>query len=73
MPDVARYSYVYGIALNSIEQTARAVQVLERIHERQPGDRDILLALTTISRDNGAIETAITYGRRLQQLEPDNS
>ncbi len=73
MPDVARYSYVYGIALNSIGQTARAVQVLERIHERQPGDRDILLALTTISRDNGAIETAITYGRRLQQLEPDSS
>ena len=72
MPEVARYSYVFGVALNSTGRGQQALEVLQGAHRRHPGDRDILLALTTISRDRGAIDAALEFGRRLQSLDPTN-
>ncbi|MDH5255951.1 MAG: ammonia-forming cytochrome c nitrite reductase subunit c552, partial [Gammaproteobacteria bacterium] len=50
-PDTARYAYVYGVALNSAGETARALDTLAAASRRHPADRDILLALATINRD----------------------
>ena len=72
MPEMARYSYVFGVALNSTGQGSRALDVLNVAHQRHPGDREILLALATISRDRGALEAARDFARRLQTLEPTN-
>jgi tetratricopeptide (TPR) repeat protein len=70
MPDVARYAYVYGVALNSTGRAPAALEVLDAAHRRHPDDVEILLALVTISRDVGAIETAREYGARMRALVP---
>jgi Flp pilus assembly protein TadD len=67
----ARYAYVFAVALNSAGRVREALEELSRAHERHPGDREILVALATVNRDNGAIETAIDYARKLVALEPN--
>ena len=70
-PDEARYSYVYGVALHSVGDSVDALAVLEKAHRDHPGDRDILLALASVSRDAGALEDAIGYARKLLDLAPE--
>jgi tetratricopeptide (TPR) repeat protein len=69
-PDMPRYRYVYGVALNSAGQGAKALEVLTQAHERFPGDQDILLALATYSRDAGRLPAALDYARALVALAP---
>jgi tetratricopeptide (TPR) repeat protein len=71
-PERARYAYVYGVALQSAGRGDEAVAVLERAHERHPGDRELLLALVTISRDLGAGAAALAYARELVELAPED-
>jgi tetratricopeptide (TPR) repeat protein len=71
MPDRARYVYVFAVALNSAGRVREALEELSRAHERHPGDREILVALATVNRDNGAIETAMDYARKLVALKPN--
>ncbi len=52
-PDNARYAYVYAIALNTVGGHPQAMALLEDTHRRHPTDRDVLLALISIARDNG--------------------
>jgi tetratricopeptide (TPR) repeat protein len=70
-PNSARYTYIYGVALNSTEAGDRALAVLRAAHDRHPGDPDILVALTTISRDRGDRVAAQGYARQLLQVAPE--
>ncbi len=71
-PDIARYAYVYGVALHSVGRTDRAMTVLKLAHQRHPGDAEILVALATISRDDGRLDDAIEYAGRLAALLPED-
>ncbi|GMQ95917.1 MAG: tetratricopeptide repeat protein [Gammaproteobacteria bacterium] len=67
-PDNSRYSYAYALALQKIGDTKSAMTTLAAAHERDPVNRDILFALTTISRDRGDLEKAVEYARALVEL-----
>ncbi len=69
-PEEPQYSYVFGIALNGAGKSGRAIDILKVGHERHPADRNLLLALVTISRDSGAQEEAIRYAQKLVELSP---
>jgi len=69
-PDGSRYHYVYGVALKSAGQEAKALEVLTQAHERFPGDKDILLALAIYKRDAGRLPAALDYARALVALAP---
>ena len=69
-PDNPRYSYVFGVALHSAHQSARALEVLRQAHEQHPGERDILVGLVTISRERGQLIAAIGYAKKLVELVP---
>ena len=71
-PERPRYAYVHGIALHSRGRTGRALEVLDRAHQRHPGDRDLLLALATTSRDRGDVPRAREYARKLVRLDPED-
>jgi Flp pilus assembly protein TadD len=68
--DVARYAYVYGIALNSSGQAGKAIVALETAQTQHPNDRDILFALTTINRDEDNLEAAVKWANKLLVLNP---
>ena len=72
-PNAPYYQYVVGIALNSNGERESAIDTLIQVHERFPGHRDTLLALTTIHRDGGENEQAAVYARRLLALSPADS
>ena len=71
-PDDVRYAYVLGVALHSTGQTKRGLEVLRRAHERRPVDRDVLVALITISRDAGDLAAARAYATALVELAPQD-
>ncbi|MCQ3830911.1 tetratricopeptide repeat protein [Microbulbifer elongatus] len=62
----ARYSYVYGIALNSTGENEEAIAYLEQALKRYPGDREILSALVSLHREAGNAEIAQQYQSMLQ-------
>ncbi|HEY1411293.1 MAG TPA: multiheme c-type cytochrome [Rhodopila sp.] len=72
-PGNARYGYVYAIALNSTGQAAQARALLNQIHQQQPADRDVLLALISMARDAGDVSTALLHARELATLYPGNA
>jgi tetratricopeptide (TPR) repeat protein len=67
-PDSPRHVYVYGVALHSAGEIDRALSVLDSAHRRFPTDREILVALVTMSRDRGDRAGASRYARRLAEL-----
>jgi len=71
-PAQARYSYVYAVALNSVGRAQDAMNVLLANLARHPGDRDTLMALVGLSRDNGNVSQAIEYAERLALLTPSD-
>jgi Tfp pilus assembly protein PilF len=69
-PDNARYAYVYAVALNSTGAAAEAIALLERTHQQHPTNRDVLVALVSITRDSGDLATALRYARELAGQYP---
>jgi tetratricopeptide (TPR) repeat protein len=69
-PDSPRYAYVYGVALHSVGEIDRALSVLDAAHRRFPTDRELLVALMTMSRDRGDRAGASRYALRLAELVP---
>ena len=72
MPESARYAYVYGVALLDSGEPQKGLVVLEEAHERHPTDRELLVALVSIHRSNGKMDTALDYARKLQALVPQD-
>jgi len=70
--DDPRLGYAYGLALNAVGQPAQAVAVLEQAHRRHPYDRDLLVALSTINRDRGALDLARAYAEKLSAAYPED-
>ncbi|MBF8268515.1 MAG: uncharacterized protein HW386_224 [Gammaproteobacteria bacterium] len=71
-PKDARFELVYGIALNSMGNTAKALLVLTAAHQQHSGNRDLVLTLATIHRDTGNLEAAYDFAEQLVQLSPAN-
>ncbi len=71
-PANARYAYVYAVALNDAGRTGAAIETLEKSIKTHPYDRDSLAALVTFLQKAGDSVTALTYARRLDELEPGN-
>jgi Flp pilus assembly protein TadD len=69
-PNNARYVYVYAVALNSMDETSKAIMVLQGAHNRFPNNTDILNALVAFHRDNGNTKAARTYADKLRSLLP---
>ena len=70
-PQTARYAYVYGILLNELGHEQQALAVLAKAHERRPGERDLLVAMTTMSRDAGDPAGALRWAQALVALDPE--
>ncbi len=68
-----RYAYVYAVALHDTGQPDSALDALRAAHERRPGDRDVLIALATMSRDRGDRAAALTWARALRDLDPQDA
>jgi Flp pilus assembly protein TadD len=73
MPDNARYAYVYAVALNSSGKAPEASATLEEAHQQHPADRDVLMALVSIARDQGDFAAALGHARELLALDPGNA
>ena len=71
-PEEPRYGYVYAAALHSVGKTDRAITVLQGAHERHPSNRDLLIALATMSRDIGKASAAVAYARKLVAVSPQD-
>lgn len=69
-PDHPHFSFVHAVALNSADRYPEAIQILNEAIERHPYDRDILILITTMSRDRGHFDTALDHARRLVELFP---
>ena len=53
MPDNARYAYVYAVAPNPHGAADEAFALLKEAHRQHPADREVLMALVWIARDQG--------------------
>jgi Flp pilus assembly protein TadD len=73
MPDNARHAYVYAVALNSSGAAGEALALLEETHRQHPGDRNVLMALVSMARDNGDFAGALQHARELLGLDPANT
>jgi Flp pilus assembly protein TadD len=73
MPDNARYAYVYAVALNSSGAGEEALALLEEAHQQHPADRNVLMALVSIARDNRNFAQALRHTRELLTLDPGNA
>jgi len=71
-PANPRYAYVYAIAMSSGGDTDKALAVLRRAHEAAPLDRDVLLGLVSLSRDQGDVAAALRYATELARLYPND-
>jgi tetratricopeptide (TPR) repeat protein len=72
-PDNPRYAYVYAIALNSMGKPAAALRVLGEVYRRHPYDRDVLLGLASILRDEGRMKDATMYAEELVAVMPSSA
>lgn len=69
-PDVARYSYVYGVALHSAGQADEAIKALTAAYEQHPRSTEIIHMIASIYRDQGDKKEALNWARKLTALNP---
>jgi len=69
-PDAARYTYVYGVALNSTGDTTGALRVLEQGFANHPGDQEIIFMIASINRDLGQNDQALVWAHKLLAINP---
>jgi tetratricopeptide (TPR) repeat protein len=72
-PDEPRFAYVYAIAQNGSGAPQAGRSTLREALQRHPYDRDLLLAVATISRDLGDLDAARRYAQRMVALRPDDA
>jgi Flp pilus assembly protein TadD len=71
-PERVRYAYVYGVALDSTGRTAEAIRFLAGVQQRHTGNREILLALASFNAKIGDRAAAVSWARKLVELDPGN-
>lgn len=67
-PDNIRFIVVYAVALNSLGETAKAIDVLTAAFKKHPRNRDLMIYLVTLHRDDGEPDKALGYAERLVRL-----
>lgn len=67
-PDRPRLGYVYAIALFDTGDPVRALQVLTKLHELRPGDRQVLTSLVDYSYRSNRADKAKVYEQKLAAL-----
>jgi len=67
-PESSRYAYVYAIALDSVGQHEKALDVLEQAHHQFSGDRNVLEALVQLSAQAGNRDATARWALELQSL-----
>jgi predicted CXXCH cytochrome family protein len=72
-PANSRYTYVLGVALNSLGRQDEALALLRRVRADFPTDYDVGWALATILRDAGDIENALQTADELAAQFPDDA
>jgi Flp pilus assembly protein TadD len=71
-PEVARYPYVYAIALHSTGRAEAAIKVLDEALVRHPVNREMLTALVTINLEAGRKDEALQYVAKLVEAYPND-
>jgi tetratricopeptide (TPR) repeat protein len=71
-PDSARYAYIYGVALHSAGRQPQAIANLKQALATHPGNRDILIAIISFSREAGDNATALQYAEQAARIAPDD-
>jgi len=69
-PETTRYTYVYGVALNSTGDASRALSVLEQGHTLHPRDPEIIFMVASIYRDQGQKDKAMEWAQKLIAINP---
>jgi len=68
LPATAQYAYVYGVALHSAGRPQHALAHLRESQNAHPGDREILIAITSFSREAGDSATALQRAENYTRL-----
>jgi predicted CXXCH cytochrome family protein len=71
-PADTRYAYVYAVALHSSGLVNDALDVIAHALEREPENRDLLVAAITFSRDAGHLDVALRYARQFASAYPQD-
>jgi Flp pilus assembly protein TadD len=71
-PADPQIAYVLAIGLHSTGETDKALAVLRRAHGRSPAAQPLLVALTTINRDRGALDAARAWAGKLAEVSPED-
>jgi tetratricopeptide (TPR) repeat protein len=69
-PATPDFAYAYAIGLHSAARTGEALETLRRANARNPGARNVLVALVTINRERGALAEARRYAATLVAAAP---
>jgi tetratricopeptide (TPR) repeat protein len=68
----ARYAYVYGVALHSAGHPQEAMAYLKDSLAAHPGNRDMIMAIVSFSREAGDTATALQYAEQAARIAPDD-
>ncbi|WP_455207021.1 tetratricopeptide repeat protein [Kaarinaea lacus] len=71
-PDEPRYSYVYGVALQSVKGHSAAIDYLKKVQKYHPSDLNILFALASFNLENGDLKAAAEYANQILILAPQH-
>jgi tetratricopeptide (TPR) repeat protein len=71
-PENAHFGYVLGVAVASAGDRAQGVQILRNVLRRHPYDRETLSGLASFEAALGRRDEALTYAKRLAELEPQD-
>jgi tetratricopeptide (TPR) repeat protein len=71
-PENPRYQYAYAVALHDHGKPREAVTILEAVLQRNPVDRDVLIALAEYQAGLGRRDEALAHARRLVELGPED-
>ena len=69
-PGTARYTYVFGVALNSAGKPVQALDVLQKGHLVNPRDRETIFMLASINRDIERYDEARKWAQKLVASNP---
>ena len=64
------FAYAYAIGLHSAGRTQEALATLAKANARNPGARNVLVALVTINRERGALAEARRFAEQLVATAP---
>jgi Flp pilus assembly protein TadD len=71
-PQVVRYGYVYGVAIESAGPPGSGIGVLRQVLTQHPNDIEVLSALVYYCGSTGLLDEAITHSEHLAKLAPDD-